>query len=95
MGERDVDTLHNYYAEYETQERGREYFSIGCDTVQPLPVSRLDLNRLKKLMDAALAEAGAVSATAGGELPTLDWAKASRHPVPNDGNGNQPADRTA
>lgn len=56
MGDRDVDTLYNYYAEYETQERGREYFSIGSAIVEPLPLTKVDVKLLKRLMREVIDE---------------------------------------
>ena len=50
MGERDVDTLHNYYAEYETQENGQAFFSIGSKDAEPLPIPKSAMTMLQNVM---------------------------------------------
>ncbi len=50
MGERDVDTVHNHYAEYETEENGQKFFSIGSAELEPLPMPKNALAIIQKLM---------------------------------------------
>jgi integrase len=53
MGERDVDTLHNHYAEYETQENGQKFFSLGSPTLEALPFSNAAIKALQNLLQQA------------------------------------------
>jgi len=52
MGERDVDTLHNYYAEYETEQRGQQYFSIGAKAMEPIPIPPNAMKLLQTMMQS-------------------------------------------
>lgn len=61
MGERDADTLHNYYAEYETQQRGQGYFSLGASKPEPLPMSHAAVALLQNMMRQFGEQAGNVA----------------------------------
>ncbi len=50
MGERDADTLHNHYAEYETQDHGQRFFSVGASKLEALPIPKGAMNLLQDLM---------------------------------------------
>jgi integrase len=56
MGERDVDTVFNHYADYAEMDDGQKYFSIGSDRLEALPLPKNALELFQKISQQAQAQ---------------------------------------
>jgi len=64
MGERDVDTLINHYAEYETEENGQAYLSIGSSRLEAPPMPKNIMNLIQQIHRATSSQPAAEAASA-------------------------------
>ena len=53
LGERDVDTVFNHYANYEEEDAGQKYFSTGSAVAEELPVPKSAFKFLQNLVNSS------------------------------------------